>query len=278
MTKLSCFASHISAHKRMNNFNPLVSVIVTTFNRKNMLAQTLDSICKQTWRDIEVIVVDNMSQDGTESMVAELSDDRIRYFRNPNYGVIAVNRNFAMRHARGQYIAFCDDDDLWMPAKLSLQLDFLERHPNAVLCYTQATSFMDDEILKEKMISRRVTHAHFFNLLRGNFIPNSSVLVKKKVFDQLGMLNESSDLREDYEMWLRVARHYEIAGLDEPLIKYRVHLNNNAGSKVTETLRAIRTLRSIIRTLKVPRYLYIPNLGVHYLKYLFYHLKTKSLR
>jgi len=253
---------------------PLVSVIVTTFNRCEMLAETIQSILQQTFLDFELIVVDNMSEDGTREYISSIQDGRVRYFRNQNYGVIAKNRNYGIKEAKGTYIAFCDDDDLWLPNKLEVQVTLLKNNPNKVMCYSQAESFLDNQTVKKLMIRRSVKKSHFINLLQGNFIPNSSVLIKRDVFDRLGYLNESSELREDYEMWLRVTKSFSIVGTDQVLIKYRLHGSNSAGSKVAETMRAIRTLRSLVYPLSIPVYLYFPNLLIQYFKYAFYKINA----
>ena len=128
-------------------------------------------------------------------------------------------------------------------------------------------SFLGDKIVSETMNRRTVHQNHFFQLLRGNFIPNSSVLIRRDVFNALGGLNESINLREDYEMWLRVAYKYRLLGVDSSLIRYRLHSNNAAGNRATETLRAMRTLSSVVKTLRIPGYLYFPNLLFQYFKY-----------
>lgn len=253
---------------------PLVSVIVTTFNRASLLSQTLASILAQTFGDFELIVVDNMSTDETSNYVNGLDDERVRYFKNPNYGVIAVNRNYGVMQAKGEYVAFCDDDDLWMVDKLSKQIELLNENSNVVLTYSHAESFLGEKIISKRMNRRTVHQNHFFQLLRGNFIPNSSVLIRRDVFNALGGLNESTSIREDYDMWLRIANSYSILGIDQVLIKYRLHNNNNAGNKVAETKRAIRTLRSLVRPLHIPFYIYFPNLFIHYLKYIIYVSKN----
>ena len=258
----------------MTTKKPLVSVIVTTFNRCEMLAETIQSILDQTFLDFELIVVDNMSEDGTREYINSIQDGRVRYFRNQNFGVVAKNRNYGIREAKGTYIAFCDDDDLWLPNKLEVQVTLLKKNPNKVMCYSQAESFLDNQTVKKLMIRRSVKKSHFNNLLQGNFIPNSSVLIKRDVFDRLGYLNESSELREDYEMWLRVTKSFSIHGTDQALIKYRLHSSNSAGSKVAETMRAIRTLRSLAHPLSIPFYLYFPNLLIHYFKYAFYKINA----
>lgn len=254
---------------------PCVSVIVTTYKRAKLLAETLDSILAQTYTDFELIVVDNLSEDGTGEYVSSIADPRIRYFRNANHGVIAVNRNYGIRQAKGRYIAFCDDDDLWRANKLEQQVKLLEQHADVVLCYTQAESFLGDKILAARMNRREVRANHFLQLLRGNFFPNSSVLIRRDIFEELGMLTEDASLREDYEMWLRIAKRHRLMGIEASLIRYRVHPSNVAGNRAAETLRAIWTVRSVVNKLDIPPYLVWPNIGFQYLKYLFYRMASR---
>ena len=262
----------------MNNIDYLVdnelivSVIVTTYNRSKLLLETLESILCQTFNSFELIVVDNMSKDDTEELVNGIQDSRIRYFKNPNNGIIAVNRNYGIQQAKGRYIAFCDDDDLWFPDKLNLQVKLLEASPSIALCYTNAMSFVGNKVISNKMVRRVVCKYHFLQLLRGNFIPNSSVLIRRDVFLKLGRLNENETLREDYEMWLRVSNYYSIIGIDESLISYRVHGSNVGSNRASETLRAIRTVKSIIKLYNIPRLIAFPNILFQYFKYFKYKI------
>lgn len=249
---------------------PCVSIIVTTFNRKDLLTETLYSILNQTYTNFELIVVDNMSQDGTENRVSDMQDERIKYFRNPNFGIIAVNRNFGIRKSSGKYIAFCDDDDLWVLEKLEKQVCLLEENSDVALCYTHAESFIGDKTMDKKMNRRNVRQNFFFQLLRGSYIPNSSVVIRRAVFQELGLLTENPQLREDYEMWLRVAKRYRFIGIDDSLIRYRVHASNVSSNLAKETLRAIRTLKSVAGVLRIPYVILWSNIAFQYLKYIAY--------
>jgi glycosyltransferase involved in cell wall biosynthesis len=226
-------------------------------------------------RDFELIIIDNMSDDGTEKYIAQLRDCRIRYYRNSNNGIIARNRNYGIRKAKGMYIAFCDDDDLWMRKKLSFQVKFIKKNSDSAMCFARADYYVDNkkiEFFFKRIIKKNIK---FYDLLRGNLIPNSSVLVKKSVFYEIGMLNESKEIREDYEMWLRVARRYCISGIDIPLIKYRIHSSNSAEKKTEETMKAIKTLATLVKPLEIPHHLYLPNVAIHYFKFFIYLLFSK---
>jgi len=249
---------------------PFVSIIVTTYNRTKFLAETLDSILSQTFTNFEVIVVDNMSTDGTKECFDSPVDRRIKYFRNANKGVIAVNRNFGIRKARGEYIAFCDDDDIWLPEKLDRQVRLLEQHPNVALCYTHASSFSGDTVLAARVSRRNPHNTNYSQLLRGGFFPHSSVLIRSSVFQEIGLLTENPLLREDYELWLRVSKLCRLIAINESLIRYRVHPSNVSNNLETETLRSIRTLYSVSKWQDVFKYPLVACICFQYIKYVYY--------
>lgn len=259
----------------IKDITPNVSVIVVTYNRVDLLSKTIDSILGQTYVDFELIIVDNMSSDSTDKYVSDLKDLRLRYFRNPNYGVIAVNRNYGIQKARGNFIAFCDDDDIWFPDKLSMQIKLMKHYPNVGLCYSNAESFNGETVIKKKMIRQTIRHNHFFYLLRGNYIPNSSVLIRADIFKTIGLLTIDPTLREDYEMWLRIARCYPLIGLDASLIRYRIHPNNVAKNLALETLRSIRTLKSITNFHGISSLLVWFNVLFQFSKYFYYKIVVK---
>jgi len=256
----------------MVNGQALISVVVTTFNRVTYLAETLASIEAQTYRDFEIIVVDNYSTDGTDKLLQDYKGRNIHFISHQNNGIIAVNRNIGVSKANGEYIAFCDDDDLWFPTKLEKQMKALSRWPKAVLCYTNAESFNEKGTLKAKRNSRSVMRNHFIHLLSGNFIQNSSVLVRTNVLRATGCLSEDPDIREDYDLWLRIAARYEIIGIDEALIKYRVHNSNIASNRARETLKALYTLRKTCQIINYPVRKYWTGLFIQYGKYLVYQM------
>jgi glycosyltransferase involved in cell wall biosynthesis len=221
---------------------PKVTVVVPTFRRAALLKETVDSILAQTYRDFELVIVDNMSDDGTEAYVTGIGDPRVRYFRNPNNGIIAANRNFGIGKARGEYIALCDDDDLWLPEKLMKQVAVLEEHPEVALCYANASIFSEGKELAPLMMLKRVFTNHYRHLLVGNMIPNSTVLVRRSAFDSYGYLDtrRSHVAVEDYVMWLKIARRHQFYYIDEALIRYRVHPN---ASSANLGLMAVKSLR-----------------------------------
>jgi len=251
---------------------PTVSIVVTTFNRVDFLSETIDSILGQTYTDFEIIIVDNMSKDGTEEYVTSLGDPRIRYYRNANKGIIAVNRNLGIQMSRGKYIALCDDDDLWVTDKLHKQISIMETKPDVALCYTNAESFDGGRVVDKAMVKHAIKRNYFFCLLRSNYIPNSSVLIRSNVFQKLGLLNVDSSIFEDYEMWLRIAKEFPIYGIEDALIRYRLHANNMAGSRSMATLRAMRTIKGLNHKLNISWVRLQPYIVFKFLKFCFYRV------
>ncbi len=207
---------------------PLVSVIVPTYNRAHMVPQTIDAVLSQTLIDLELIVVDNESVDNTEEVVKSYQDTRIKYFKNQNNGVVAVNRNFGIRESQGEYISFCDDDDVWIPEKLERQLLEFQKDKRVGLVCTNAREF-DEYSEKGTRIKRKLRDSDFTLeslIVEGNRIISSSVVVRRTVLDDIGTLDESPEIfsSEDYELWARVASKYTIKYIDRPLLNYRLHL------------------------------------------------------
>ncbi|OKH14938.1 glycosyl transferase family 2 [Fischerella major NIES-592] len=124
-----------------NNFSqePLVSVVIPTYNRADLIKHTLNSAIRQSYKNLEIIIIDDGSVDNTEEVVKAIDDSRIRYIRLPNNSGGSVARNTGIENARGEYIAFLDSDDLWIPEKIELQLASIQKHPNPqkVVCHTQ---------------------------------------------------------------------------------------------------------------------------------------------
>jgi len=258
-----------------NSFNkksPLVSIIVPTFNRKFFLEQTLNSIVNQSYKNFEIIIVDNYSTDDTKRFVLSYVSKKIKFYQHHNNGVIAINRNFGIKKANGKYIAFCDDDDIWQKEKLKYQVNFINKH-KVSLCYTNAKSFNESGVISEKYVRRTVINQHFKELLWGNFIPNSSVIILKKCFDELGMLNENSYIREDYDMWLRVSEKKLIGGINKSLIFYRIHVANNAASRSKETLKSIQTILNIKNKISISHVRFCLVILFHCLKFILYFIK-----
>ena len=219
-----------------------------------MVGGAIDSILKQTFPDFELIVVDDCSQDDTGKIVRSRADSRIRYFRHDSGRLIAVNRNFGMSLAEGEYIAFSDDDDLWLPEKLEIELAaFAGDGSIGMVCsdgilFNQAGDI--NVIYKGRFRDGFFT---FDTILKYDPVLTPSVLVKKAVIDGVGGMSTNPVFRvgEDYEYWLRISRKYKIRYLDLPLVKVRRHAGQLHMSGATST----RHIRRIYRWLRDADYI-----------------------
>jgi len=222
-----------------------VSVIIPTYNREHFLKKTIESILKQTFKDFELIIVDNYSTDNTEKIIGSYDDKRIRYFKHQNNGIIAVNRNFAIKHAKGELIAFCDDDDLWLPEKLEQQVIAFEQDHELGLVCTNGFSF-DEKRIRKQFQKTKDHYITFNELLIDNTVACCSVMVRRKILDDIGVFDESRELltAEDYHLWLRIAKQHKVKYLGTPLVKYRVHAGTFqstflSGVKPLEVMRIV---------------------------------------
>lgn len=209
---------------------PEVSVIIPAYNSEKYLAETIRSVLDQTYGDYEAIVVDDGSSDGTLE-VARSFEPRVKALTKSNGGPASA-RNLAIRNSVGAYIAFLDSDDLWTPDKLERQVSLLEKNPAVGLTYSEAWMFTEDN--GEREAGDRIgftLNPSFRSLLFGDYIPNSTVMIRRACVDKVGLLNESRELIgvEDYEYWMRVGRHFTMVGIPRPLAYYRIREGNLMG-------------------------------------------------
>ena len=204
---------------------PTVSVIIPAFNAEEYIAETLDSVLAQTYRDYEILIIDDGSTDGTRRVLGDY-EKQIRIIQKENGGPASA-RNVGIQHAQGEYLAFLDSDDLWHPEKLQRQVDLLDSSPRIGLVHTARIYFEDDnptcETLREIAEEDQAEDA-FARLFRRNFIGNSTVMARRECFGEVGPFNEAPEFlgTEDYEMWLRIAHRYPVAYIGELLSKYRL--------------------------------------------------------
>jgi teichuronic acid biosynthesis glycosyltransferase TuaG len=202
---------------------PKISVIVTTFNREQFLHLTIKSILDQTFSDFELLVVDNYSNYNIEALISSYNDSRITLFKNYNFGVIAENRNFGIDRAVGKYLAFCDDDDIWVNNKLAVQYEMLES-TDYDLVYSGMYLFKD-HITKQEEVTGRFAKS-FDDMLQSNPIVLSSVLVKNNSQVRFPVDNKFVTV-EDFFLWLNLYNQgYKFCVCEEAFIYYRISENN----------------------------------------------------
>lgn len=208
---------------------PLISVIIPVYNSANYIAETIDSVLNQTHSNWEVINVDDGSTDTSKEIIFDFckKDNRIKYTHQQNKGQAAA-RNTGVKNARGEFIAFLDSDDIWHPEKLTLQLEYL-RSKNVDVVFSDSEVFPKQYDIGENHFTQKgflKGEQFFIELFQKSSITNSSVLLKKSIFNKVGFFDEDPHLRgtEDWDMWLRMANAgYSFYGIDKKLVKYRIH-------------------------------------------------------
>lgn len=220
----------------MNLKQPLVSVIIPTYNHAQFIGEAIQSVLDQTYPYFEIIVINNFSQDNTLDVIEAFHDPRIYVFNFQNNGLIAASRNEGIRHSKGDFIAFLDSDDLWYPQKLEKQLDAFQKNPHLLLVSTDIEHYPDGQ--KGFLFLEQPKIVSFRELVYANMISNSSVLMKRSVLSSIGFLDEGTQLRmvEDYDYWLRILQFQDdsILVLPDILMKYRIHEGSLAGNQLNE--------------------------------------------
>lgn len=204
----------------------LVSVAIAAFNGERFIAETIRSVLGQTYRPLETIVCDDGSTDGTRDILRAFEPD-VRVLEKSNEGVSAA-RNDAVRIARGDYLAFVDQDDIWEPDLIERQVRRLSASPGLGLVY--ADSWIIDEtgeIRGQRRNYLRYRSGNVFqDLLRGNFIPIETMVMPRRVFDAAGGFDPSLHYLEDFDLCLKIAHRHPVDFDPEPLARYRIHGRN----------------------------------------------------
>jgi glycosyltransferase involved in cell wall biosynthesis len=239
----------ITGQQSLMTPQPVVSIILPTYNRLRFLPQAIESARAQTHADWEMIVVDDGSDDGTAEYLAGMAaaDPRIRVVALPRTGRIPRLRNIAAAEARGTWLAFLDSDDFWHPAKLEKQLAATAATPGARWSYVRHVAVGEngepqplDAPRARPPRSGWILQAY---LERRTVVSLPAVVVERELFHQVGGFDETFELAEDHDLWLRLAAAAPVAGLDEGLTLVRMHA---AYEKCRRTLEDPR-LRGLCR-------------------------------
>jgi glycosyltransferase involved in cell wall biosynthesis len=199
--------------------SPLVSVIIPTFNRWPLIRDAVDSVLTQSFRDFELIVVDDGSTDDTSKELAKMAP-RLRCVTTTRGGVSAA-RNFGVGRARGRYIAFLDSDDLWLARKLEKQVAFMERDSSIEICQTEEIWIRNGIRVNPKAIHRKPSGDIFAPSLELCLVSPSAVMMTQDLFEKVGGFDETLPVCEDYDLWLRIAAEHRVPLLDDALVVKR---------------------------------------------------------
>lgn len=204
----------------MTDISPLVSVIIPTYNRGQVIRRALHSVLHQTYQNLEVIVVDDGSTDDTGEIVKSFADSRVRYIRHDAKKGAPSARNTGINAARTEFIAFQDSDDEWLCDKLGKQIDAFSKAGSEVgVVYTGFLRLENNLPTyypsgNADMLSGNI----LVPLLHGNFIAMPSVLIKRECFIKVGLFDENLPRLQDWELFIRIAEHYKFVCINEPLL------------------------------------------------------------
>ena len=231
---------------------PAVSVVIPAYNAERTLEASIRSVLAQTMRDLELVVVDDGSADQTVALAGSISDPRVSVLSQDNAGAAAA-RNTGIRAATGRYVAFLDADDLWVADKLERQLTAFERDPEAIA--VQAGAYFVDPALRILSVERcRPASDTLLQFLQFGGLPAvmETLVVRREIFDEIGMFDESLAILEDWELAIRLARHGRVVGLPEPLALYRLHPGNRSHDLQLHVEPGLRVLARLFADASLP--------------------------
>ena len=226
---------------------PKVSVIIPAYNRANLLPRALETVFQQTFKDYEVIVVDDGSQDETPDDMKQFAG-RVKYIRKENGGSASA-RNRGIEESRGEYIAFLDSDDTWVPEKLVEQVNVLDAHPNVGIVYARMPIInAQGERVGTKPAG--VSGKNFQELLKvWGDLPTSTVMTRRECFDKAGMFDPALTTMQDIDMWLRIARHYDLHEIENKTLAYYYrHEDQITSSKIKVYGGLVKIYQKIFKT------------------------------
>jgi len=220
---------------------PLVSIIVPCYNHQKYVKETIESIVNQTYKNIELIVIDDGSKDNSVQVIQELANEyHFTFIYRSNKGLSAT-LNEGINLANGKYFCVCASDDKYLFDKIAKQVKFMENNLNYEMCYGKVIQFNDNDSKKIEIINAPSGFI-FDDLINHNFIPAVTAMVKADLFHHVGSFDEKLSI-EDWDMWLRIASKYQIGYMDEYLAYYRQHESNNS----LNSLKMYESTRSIIK-------------------------------
>ena len=223
---------------------PLVSVILPTYNRAWTLKTAIDSVLSQNYPNIELIVIDDGSRDNTEELLKSYKN-QIRVVIQGNAGVSAA-RNRGIEKSRGEFIALLDSDDSWDKRKISCQMDFFMANPEALICQTQEVWIRNHKRVNPKIKHKKPSGMIFEQSLNLCLVSPSAVMMKREIFDLKGYFNEKFLVCEDYDLWLRISSTIPVFLIDKPYtIKNGGHKDQLSNLHSQDKFR-IRSLKNLL--------------------------------
>lgn len=215
--------------------SPLVSVIIPTYNGESTILRAINSVLNQTYSNLELIVVDDCSKDNTFEVVKNVKDKRVKVLRHKENRGGSAARNTGIKEAKGEYIAFLDDDDEWLSEKVEKQVEYLKSKESSlykgVVC---SHMILSGKKWRTVIQTKEGDLREDILLMRLSLAAGSCLMVNRYVFNDIGMFNESYLRHQDMEFVLRYLRKYKLGVMEEPLAKIYGHSGNVSGEKMLE--------------------------------------------
>lgn len=231
---------------------PVISIVIPTFNRAHMIHRAIESIKQQTFKEWELIIVDDASTDTTEEIIRTyLKDDqRIRYIKHEKNQGGSAARNSGIKKSQGRYIALLDDDDRWYPEKLQLQYECSLRHPEAGLIYSGFcyVDYETDQIITN-VIPRYQGNVSSI-ILKNNIFALPTTLIKNECFQRAGLFDEQLTSFQDWDMWIRISLYYPFAYVKECLTEVTMHgiqISSDLSSKIGSRKKLLEKYSNLIK-------------------------------
>lgn len=261
-----------------------VSVIIPTFNYGQFIATTIESVLGQTYKDFEIIVVDDGSSDNTEQLIKKKYGRNVKYLYQENRGAPAA-RNRGIKKAQGKYLVFLDADDWFHDSNLKKKKTLLDSKPEFGWVYSDCQYVLEDGLELKKKITfkgfcseKKLEGFILKDLIMGNLIPLNSVMIRREILDEVGMFDEKLKSLQDYDLFLRIAPQHKIGYIDEKLIYVFCH--KNSISNMTERQTAYNSKIRVVSKVAENNPDVVKELGWHWKKILadkYNYLMTKSL-
>ena len=195
--------------------NPLVDIVIPSYNRKNFLKQAVQSVQNQSYKNWNLFIVDDASTDGTANTFYEENINTLTLKSNKG---VSYARNYGIKQGKADWIAFLDSDDEWLPKKLEKQMEYAKNQPQYPLIHCNEIWLKKGKILNQKKKHTKQGGRIFIPSIKLCCISPSSVLIKRSLFKKIGLFREDFPVCEDYELWLRICSHYEVGFIEEPLV------------------------------------------------------------
>ena len=194
-----------------------ISVIIPTYNREKFLNKTIDSVLNQTVQADEIIIIDDGSTDDTKTFISNYHDDKIKYIYQQNNGVSNA-RNTGIQRSKNKWLCFLDSDDIWEINKLELQIKFHKENKHILFSHTDELWMFNQKIINQKKHQLKPSGFCFEQNIPNTLIGASTVMIHKKILEDIGYFDEELIACEDYDLWLRILRKYELGLINQKLI------------------------------------------------------------